>query len=78
MATPTAYLTNEYMQSMTSKKKNDDDAEFAEVEGAPKYASEEEMDAPVEYSAAVETLTHDTEEDESNLKQVEAKVLDFN
>ena len=39
-------------------------------------ADDEELDAPMKYSDAVEPKTYGA--DDSNLKQVEAKILDFN
>ena len=78
VAVSTAYLTAEYMQSLTSKKAMDGDLVEAEMELVPDHIHEDdEEDAPVPYSEAVETVTHEND-DESNLKQVEAKVLDFN
>jgi hypothetical protein len=38
--------------------------------------NDDELDAPMKYSDAVEPKTYGA--DDSNLKQVEAKILDFN
>lgn len=64
------------MQSIVSKKgQDDDDKEEKEVVDSTHNVVDKD-DGPFKYSQAVEPMTYGA--DDSNLKQVEAKILDFN
>ena len=78
-ATSCAYLTDEFMQSLVSRKKTAaEEAENEELNNNNSLVEGEqaEDDAPMKYSQAVEPSSYGA--DDSNLKQVEAKILDFN
>lgn len=67
------------MQSLVSKTANDEDEEEAPEPGFIDQALDmlkDNDDAPLKYSTQVEPQTYGA--DDSNLKQVEAKILDFN
>lgn len=80
MATSCAYLTDGYMQSLVSSKagKEDDEEDEDEMSLADTLAVEQakDDDAPLKYSDDIEAKAYIA--DDSNLKQVEAKILDFN
>jgi len=79
LATSCAYLTDQYMQSLVSKKDLNGEEEAEEGPNSiDQILNEEEIDvdAPLEYDLKVEPMTYGA--DDSNLKQVEVKILDFN
>ena len=76
-AIPSIYITDDFMQSLVRKKSTNDEEEQDEAQDPLKeLLAKDDEDAPFKYSGAVEPQTHVA--DDSNLKQVEAKVLDFN
>lgn len=70
------------MQSLVSKKQSDEEQDEEDKQNnimeqlGINGVDDDEQDAPMKYSDAVEPKTYGA--DDSNLKQVEAKILDFN
>jgi len=70
------------MQSLVSKKQSDEEQDEEDKQNnimeqlGINGDNDDELDAPMKYSDAVEPKTYGA--DDSNLKQVEAKILDFN